>query len=100
MNTKFKEFLLKQEERQRTTLILLESYLDDKMSSKLSMLPFFQALAPLMVPEMRVVHRIGSGGGPGCDSVMWICYSENPKELMIELENIIKGNLEKMIKTK
>jgi len=58
MKTKFKEFLLKQEEQQRTTLILLESYLDNKMSSKLSMLPFFQALAPLMVPEMRVAHRV------------------------------------------
>lgn len=58
MKTKFKEFLAKQEEQRRTKLILLESYLDDSMFSKLSMFPFFQALAPLLVPEMKVAHRI------------------------------------------
>jgi hypothetical protein len=50
--------------------------------------------------DFEPVFTHGSGGGPGMDSQMWVCYSQDPKKLMLEVENIIKEYLGKMIQTK
>jgi len=43
------------------------------------------------------IFDYGSGGGPGWDSSMWICYCKKPHELMLVVETIVLGNLDVMV---
>jgi hypothetical protein len=57
---------------------------------------FMELVLQLLEEELGVmVFPFGSGGAPGFDSAMVVCYAENPAGVLDEVERIIRGYLEK-----